>query len=293
MDAVVFVNGTIRPAADAVISVFDHGFLYGEGVYETMRTYERAPFLLDRHLARLRRSAALMRLPLPFSDGEIGGDIERTMAERPDWGECYIRVLVTRGVGDLSYDPSVTPTPSVVIIVKPLVLPPERSFSDGVAVAVVDVRRNHPQALNPLMKSNNLLNNALAAQDAYARGADEALMLNHAGELAEGSQTNVFVVKDGGVWTPPLSAGLLPGITREFVLELAAEAGYPGGERTLTPEDVARADELFLTGTTREITPVARVDGTPVASGRPGRITLALLERFRARVRELAPEPRV
>lgn len=289
MDAVVFVNGTIRPAAEAVISVFDHGFLYGEGVYETLRTYERTPFLLDRHMVRMRRSAALMRLSIPFSDDECARHIEKTMAERPDYGEVYIRVLVTRGVGDLSYHPSVTPTPSVVIIVKPLVLPPDRSFTDGIDVAIVGIRRNHPQALNPMIKSNNLLNNALAAQEAYGRGAEEALMLNQAGELAEGSQTNVFVVADGAVWTPPLSAGLLPGITREFVLELAAEAGYRCGERRLTPEDLAHADEVFITGTTREITPVVRIDGRPLRHGRPGPITGQLLARFRARVRELVP----
>lgn len=289
MDAVVFVNGTIRPAAEAVISVFDHGFLYGEGVYETMRTYDRVPFLLDRHLVRMRRSAALMRLPVPCTDADLGDFIRQTMAARPEYGEVYIRVLVTRGVGDLSYHVSATPTPTVVIIVKPLVPPLEQTFTEGIDVAVVGIRRNHPHALNPMIKSNNLLNNALAAQEAYGRGADEALMLNQAGELVEGAQTNVFVVANGAVWTPPLSAGLLPGITREFVLELAQQSGVPGGERRVTPDDLARAEEVFLTGTTREITPVVRIDGRPVANGRPGPLTMRLLERFRAAVRRGVP----
>jgi len=289
MDAVVFVNGTIRSAADATVSVFDHGFLYGEGVYETMRTYDRQPFLLDRHLKRMRRSAELMRLPIPFTDDGLAKDVARTVAERPDYAEAYIRVLVTRGVGDLSYHRSATPTPTVVIIVKPLVPPAERTFTEGVDVALVGIRRNHPQALNPMIKSNNLLNNALAAQEGYDRGAEEALMLNQAGELAEGAQTNVFIVKNGTVLTPPLSAGLLPGITREFVLELARDGGVPGGEQSITPADLMAADEAFLTGTTREITPIVRVDGRPLGIGRPGPVTTDLLARFRARVRRLTP----
>ena len=223
MNAVVYVNGTISRGEAASISVFDHGFLYGEGVYETLRTYERVPFLFDRHLARLRHSSSMMTLDVPWSDAELGTRVDETMQAHPELAgttEAYIRILVTRGVGDLSYHLSAAPTPSLVIIVKPLVLPLERTFSDGIALSLVGIRRNHPRALNPMIKSNNLLNNALAMQEAYTRGADEALMLNQAGELAECSQSNVFLVLDGAVVTPPLSAGLLPGITRAFVLDI-------------------------------------------------------------------------
>lgn len=281
MSAVVYVNGTIRPGDQATIPVFDHGFLYGEGIYETLRTYGGRPFLMDRHLARLRHSAALMALPVPFGDEDLAARVDQTMAAHPGLVEAYIRILVTRGVGDLSYALSAAPTPSLVIIVKPLVVYPEQMFTDGITLAVVDVRRNHPDALNPAIKSNNLLNNALAMQQAYERGADEALMLNHDGELVECSQSNVFLVTGGAVRTPPLAAGLLAGITRGLVLELAAQQGLPVHERRLTLEDLAAADEVFITGTTREVTPVRSIDGRRVSSGRPGPVTQQLLSAFR------------
>jgi branched-chain amino acid aminotransferase len=284
MAAVVHVNGRIVPEAEASISVFDHGFLYGEGIYETLRTYDRDPFLLDRHLSRLRHSAALIALDVPMSDEGLAGALADTMAAHPALDEAYIRILLTRGVGELSYSLAACPAPSLVIIVKPFVPPAERTFAEGIAIALVGVRRNHPDALNPLIKSNNLLNNALAMQEAYRQGADEALMLNQSGEIAEGSQSNVFVVRRGEALTPPLSAGLLPGITREFVLELMDAAGVPGGESVLTPEDLAAADEVFITGTTREITPVVSVDGRPVGDGRPGPVTGRLMAEFRTAV---------
>jgi branched-chain amino acid aminotransferase len=292
MSAVVYVNGRIADAATASIPVFDHGFLYGEGVYETLRTYSREPFLFDRHMRRLRRSADMMALPVPFSNGELLARVRETMAaEAGDDGEKYIRILVTRGVGELSYKLDACPAPSLVIIVKPLDAPSERTFRDGVKVALVGVRRNHPQALNPMIKSNNLLNLALAMQEAYRRGAEEALMQNQAGELVECSQANFFLVRNGDVLTPPLSAGLLPGITREFVLELAADAGLCASETRLTPEDLVSAQEAFLTGTTREVTPIVAVDDRPIGTGRPGPITQKLLALFRQRVAALAPAP--
>ena len=289
LDATVSVNGHITDAAHASISVFDHGFLYGEGIYETLRTYHGVPFLYDRHLRRLRQSAALMALPVPFEDAALLADIRKTIAAHAGGlQEAYIRVLLTRGVGELSYNLAATPAPSVVIIVKPYVPPPDRTFTDGIRLSLVSVRRNHPQALNPMIKSNNLLNNALAMQEALKRGADEALMRNQAGELVECSQSNVFLVKDDAVVTPPLSGGLLPGITREFVLELADELGVPAREERLTPDDLRTAPEAFITGTTREVTPVVRVDDLTIGSGRPGPITMRLLAKFRARAEELS-----
>jgi branched-chain amino acid aminotransferase len=285
MNAVISVNGRITDAASAVVPVFDHGFLYGEGVYETLRTYDREPFLFDRHMARLRRSSALMALDVPFADADLLSRVRETMAAHPSLDEAYIRILLTRGVGELTYNPAACPVPTLVIIVKPFPAPPARTFTDGIRVSLVSVRRNHPDALNPAIKSNNLLNNALAMQEALRGGADEALMQNQSGQLVECSQSNFFVVRGGRAMTPPLAAGLLPGITREYVLEVAAEIGVPAGDATLTPDDLATADEAFITGTTREVTPVVSVDGRPIGTGRPGPITLRLLEAFRARVR--------
>jgi branched-chain amino acid aminotransferase len=293
MGAVVWINGRLARGDEAVVSVFDHGFLYGEGVYETLRTYAGDPFLFARHVRRLRRSAEMMTLPVPFSDTELLGRVRETIeahdrpkAEGPrpkDDGEKYIRVVLTRGVGELSYRLDACPAPTLVVIVKALEAPPDESFSDGVTVALVDVRRNHPQALNPMIKSNNLLNVALAMQEAYRRGAEEALMRNHAGEIVECSQANFFLVRGGRAMTPPLSAGLLPGITREFVLELASDLGIPASESRLLPEDLASADEAFLTGTTREVTPIVRVDDRPIGAGRPGPITKRLQAAYRER----------
>jgi len=290
MNAVVFVNGTITDADRASVAVFDHGFLFGEGIYETLRTYAREPFLFDRHLRRLRHSASLLALDVPWSDADLLADVRKTMAAQPGLTgpsgveEAYIRILVTRGVGDLSYNPAACPQPSLVIIVKPFPGQPERTFSQGIKIALVSVRRNHPQALNPEIKSNNLINNALAMQEAIRRGAEEALMLNQAGELAECAQSNVFLVRGGAVRTPPLTAGLLPGVTREYVLELAASLGLDAREARLTPDDLQAADEVFITGTTREVTPVVAVDNHRVGEGTPGPITTKLLSEFRARV---------
>jgi branched-chain amino acid aminotransferase len=289
LTATVSVNGHISDAASASIPVFDHGFLYGEGVYETLRTYHGVPFLYDRHARRLRQSAALMSLPVPFEDAELLAGIRRTMAAHPGGlGESYIRVLLTRGVGELSYNPAACPTPTVVIIVKPFQPPAEKTFTDGIRLSLVSVRRNHPQALNPMIKSNNLLNNALAMQEAIRSDAEEALMRNQHGDLVECSQSNFFVVRDGAVRTPPLAAGLLPGITREFVLELADELGVPAREERLTPDDLRTADEAFITGTTREVTPVVRVDDLTIARGVPGAISRRLLTVYRARAEQMS-----
>ena len=167
----VYVNGTIKPASEAVVPVYDHGFLYGEGVYETLRTYNRVPFLFDRHQARLRASARRIQLDVPFSDEQLAGWIDDTIAQAGEMREAYIRILFTRGVGELNYDPRSTPTPTTVIIVKPLEEPPARVFNDGIRISLVDMLRNHPKSVNPIIKSNNLLNNALAMQAAYRAGA--------------------------------------------------------------------------------------------------------------------------
>ena len=286
MAATVSVNGRITDAREAVISVFDHGFLYGEGVYETMRTYAGRAFLFDRHMRRLRRSAQLITLPLPFSDDDLAAQIRQTMAAASLGGsEAYIRVLVTRGIGELTYDPKATPTPSVVIIVKPHVDLPADVYEQGVRVVIVDVVRNHPGSVNPLIKSNNLMNSALAMQEALQRGGFEGVMRNYRGELTECTTANLFIVRDGGALTPPLDAGLLPGITREFLFEVGQETGIAVREQTLRDADLFGADEAFLTSTTREIVPITRVDDRVIGSGAAGPVTRALLSAFRARTR--------
>lgn len=297
MAAIVNVNGRISDQEHAVISVFDHGFLYGEGVYETLRTYNGQPFLFDRHMRRLRRSAAMLTLPVPIDDAEIEARFHETMRVAGLVGgvgrEAYIRLMVTRGAGDLSYDPAVCPTASVVVIVKPQVDPAPDVFDRGVRVALVSTVRNHPGSVNPLIKSNNLLNNALAAQEAVRLGGFEGVMRNYRGELAECTTSNLFVVKGGAALTPPLDAGLLPGITREFLFEIGAERNIPVREAILRDDDLLGADEAFLTSTTREIVPIVRVDETRVGTGVPGAITLALLQAFRERAQRLTQSQNV
>lgn len=290
MQASVSVNGQIADAASATISIFDHGFLYGEGVYETLRTYGRVPFLFEAHMARLRRSAALMALDVPYGDRALRDEVERTMTAGVPDGEAYLRVLLTRGIGDLSYDPASCPTPSLVIIAKPLPERPAQADTEGVRIALVDTRRNHPHALNPLIKSNNLLNNALAMQEALRRGCDEALMCNQAGELAECAQSNFFVVRDGTLLTPPLTAGLLAGITRAHVMDLARALAIPCAEARLLPADLASASEACLTSTTRELTPVVAIDDTLIGDGRPGPIVARLLAEYRRHAASGAPD---
>src|SRR5438046_9862138 len=213
MAATVNVNGRVFDQEHAVVSVFDHGFLYGEGVYETLRTYNGQPFLFDRHMRRLRNSAAMLALSVPLSDEQIDGRCRGTTSAaglgRDAGAEAYIRILVTRGVGDLSYDPADCPTPTVIVIAKPHVAPPREAYEHGVTVALVPIIRNHPGTVNPLIKSNNLLNNALAMQDASRRGGFEGVMRNYRGEIAEGTTSNIFIVQDGTVFTRSLEAGIV------------------------------------------------------------------------------------
>jgi branched-chain amino acid aminotransferase len=280
MAVTVNVNGRVVDQEHAVVSVFDHGFLYGEGVYETIRTFNGRPFLFERHMQRLRNSSGMLALAVPLSDGELLDRCRETMQAAGLGGgassEAYIRVLVTRGVGDLSYDPKACPVPTVIVIVKPQIDPPDEVYEWGVMIAIVPIVRNHPGSVNPLIKSNNLLNNALAMQEAVRRGAFEGVMRNYRGELAECTQSNLFVVKDSVALTPPLDAGLLPGITRGFLFDIAPEAGVSIREAVLRDDDLLNADEVFLTNTTRGVLPVTRVDERTIGNGKPGPITRAL-----------------
>jgi branched-chain amino acid aminotransferase len=291
MASTVNVNGRVSDQAHAVISVFDHGFLYGEGVYETLRTYNGQPFLFDRHMRRLRKSAGMIALAVPLTDAEIAARFRETMraaglGDAPE-REAYIRLLVTRGIGELTYDPAATPAPSIVVIVKPNAHPARDVFERGVRVSLVSVVRNHPSTVNPLIKSNSLLNNALAMQEALRRGGFEGVMRNYKGELAECTQSNLFIVKDGAALTPPLDAGLLPGITRGFLFEVGAEIGVDVREAVLRDDDLFGADEAFLTSTTREAVPIVQVDDKKIGSGMPGPVTKALLEGYRRKAEAL------
>jgi len=296
MSAVVYVNGRICSEQDATISVFDHGFLYGEGVYEVVRTYGGALFLVERHFTRLRASASMITLDVGMSDGALEDVVMNTIAAYRAGGgeaagsrEVLARILLTRGIGEMSYDPSKSPRPSLVVIVKALEPPPASVYERGVAVALVSVVRNHPASVDPRIKSNNLLNNVLAMQDALRRGPYfEAIMRNYRGELSECSQSNLFLVKDGVVRTPALDAGLLAGITREFVEEVAVQAGIPTADSVLRDDDLFGADEAFLTSTSKEIVPIVRVDDRVIGSGRPGPVTIRLLDAYRRNARAVA-----
>lgn len=287
MRGAVYVNGKIAPADQAVVPVYDHGFVYGEGVYETLRTYNRVPFLYDRHMRRLRQSADRLLLDVPFDDATLLTWIDQTVAAAGELDEGYIRILLTRGVGDLNYDPKSTPTPTTVIIVKPLDPIPARVFEQGIRISLVDMLRNHPKSVNPVIKSNNLLNNALAMQAAYRAGAEEGLMCNYRGELTECSQANFFMVRGGAALTPVSAAGLLEGVTRAFIFEIGRELGIDVREEVLLPADLESADEMFITSTTRELSPVTNLDGRAVGSGQVGPVTKRLLETYQKRAQEL------
>jgi branched-chain amino acid aminotransferase len=287
MRGAVYVNGTIAAADQAVIPVYDHGFVYGEGVYETLRTYNKVPFLYDRHMRRLRQSAQYLDLAVPFDDRALLGWIHDTMDAAGELREAYIRILLTRGVGELTYDIKATPTPSLVIIVKPNDDAPARIFSDGIKISLVGILRNHPQSVNPIIKSNNLLNNALAMQAAYTQGGEEALMCNYRGELSECSQSNFFMVRGGIALTPKSAAGLLEGLTRAFIFEIGRDVGVEVRDETLYPTDLESADEAFVTSTTREMSPVTRIDDRVIGSGKPGPVTMKLLEGYRRKAQEL------
>jgi branched-chain amino acid aminotransferase len=283
MGAYASINGRILPAEEARVSVFDNGFTFGDSVYETLRTYGGRPFALDRHLRRLRASAGRLGVDLRATDLDLAESLDDVLAASGN-AESYVRFIVTRGVGDISYHFERIKGPTLVIVVKPFETPADEVYSEGIPVALVSVRRNHKSALDPAIKSCNLLNNLLAVREAQAHGAVEALMLNAEGDLAEGASSNVFLVREGVVLTPPLSAGILAGITREVILELLPALEIEGREVHLGVEALREADEAFITSSLREAAPIRTVDGRPVGDGRPGPVTRRILRAFRESV---------
>jgi branched-chain amino acid aminotransferase len=275
----IYINGKFFDKADAKISVYDHCLLYGDGVFEGIRIYEGKVFRLKEHVERLYESAKAIRLEIPISREEMVEAILLTVKTNQKHNG-YIRPVVTRGAGSLGIDPRKTTDPQVIIIVDDISLYPQEMYEQGMEIATASTIRNHPGALNPRIKSCNYLNNIMAKMEAAQAGCQEALMLNHLGEIAECSADNVFLVKRGVLKTPTCDAGALEGVTRAVILELAKSAGIATLETTLTRHDLYTADECFLTGTGAEVIPVTKCDSRVIGTGKPGPITRQLRERF-------------
>ena len=280
----VYLNGELIPREAARISVFDHGLLYGDGVFEGIRAYGGKVFKLAEHVARLYDSARAIRLEIPLEPARMSAAVEETLRAN-DLTDAYVRVVVTRGVGTLGLDPDKCSHPQVIIIADSIVLYPEELYRRGLDIVTVSTIRNHPAALNPRIKSLNYLNNILAKIEGKNAGVLEALMLNAQGLVAECTGDNIFIVTRGGLRTPPVTAGILEGITRNTVIDLACEAGYAVREEDLTLYDLYTAEECFLTGTAAEVIAVVKVDGRTIGAGEPGPVTRDLLGRFRALTR--------
>ena len=281
----VFIDGKFCNERDAKVSVFDHGLLYGDGIFEGIRFYNGRVFRLEEHLERLWDSARSICLEIPMSQRAMTEALLETIRKN-DLRDGYIRLIVTRGVGNLGLNPEQCKTPSVIIITAQIALYSEEMYKRGLTVVTVATRRTNPSALNPAVKSLNYLNNIMARIEANQASADEALMLNDEGNIAECTADNVFIVKNGQVFTPPITAGALRGITRSVAFEIAAETGLKVIEADITRHDVFVADEAFLTGTAAEIVPLVKADGRPIGTGKPGPITTRMIARFREMTRE-------
>jgi len=280
---VVYLNGHFVAKEKALVSVFDHGFLYGDGIYETMRAYGGKLFLLKKHLARLKRSADAISLKLPLSLERISEALLESLNVNK-LRDAYVRLHISRGPGEIGLDPALCPAPTMVITAKPFHDYPATYFACGVAVAIVKTRRNHPLALPPSIKGTNFLNNILARIEADKARAFEGIMLNWQGYVAEGTISNIFMVKKGVLYTPHTNTGILEGVTRDLVLRLAARKKIIVNERLLRPSNFHAADECFITNTTMEIMPVIKIDEKIIGTGRPGPVTAVLLQAYKKEV---------
>jgi branched-chain amino acid aminotransferase len=276
----VYLNGEFVPKEEAKISVFDHGLLYGDGVFEGIRSYSGRVFKLDEHLKRLYDSAKVIMLKIPLEMDEMREVVLETL-RRNNLRDAYIRLVVTRGVGDLGLDPDKCPEPTVFCIADKIVLYPEKYYKEGLRIVTVPTRRNYVEAINPRIKSLNYLNNILAKIEGKIANAPEAIMLNSEGYVVECTGDNVFIVKKGVLKTPPVYIGALEGITRNCVMDLAREMGMEVKEELFTRYELYTSDECFLTGTAAEVIPVVEVDKRPIGEGKPGPITLKLIDAFR------------
>ena len=285
MSLKIYIGGKLYDKADAKISVYDHGLLYGDGVFEGIRAYSGRVFRLKEHVDRLYESAQSIHLKIPMARDEMARAVVDTLAVNA-LTDAYIRVVVTRGSGSLGLDPRKTTDPQIIIITDAISLYPAELYEHGLKIVTAGTMRNHPSALNPRIKSLNYLNNIMAKVEGTNAGCLEALMLNHKGEVAECTGDNIFIVRRGALHTPSIDAGILEGITRDAVIGLAREVGIEVQERTMDRHDVYTADECFLTGTAAEVIPVVECDGRLIGPGTPGPITKDLLQRFHILVRE-------
>lgn len=275
----VYIDGKFFDKADARISVFDHGLLYGDGIFEGIRFYDGKVFRLEEHMRRLGDSARALHLELPMPLAEITEAVVETIRAN-GLRDGYVRLVVTRGEGDLGLSPKLCPKASVIIIADAIKLYSAEKYEKGLSVVTCATRRMPHGALSPMVKSLNYLNNVLAKLEALNAGAGEGLMLNEQGYVAECTGDNVFILRDGEMKTPPISAGALAGVTRAIAIELAGELGVPVSEPLLTRYDIYTADEAFLTGTAAEIIPMVALDHRPIGDGRPGPVTKQLITRF-------------
>jgi len=282
-DRLIYLDGAFVPAAEAVVSVFDHGYLYGDGVFEGIRAYNGRVFKNKEHVDRLYDSAKVIMLNIPISPAEMEQVVLETVRINNLW-DAYIRLVVSRGVGDLGLDPRKCPAATIVCIADSITLFPAEMYEKGLRIITAATRRNVTEALNPRIKGLNYLNNVLAKLEANQAGCMEALMLTQDGYVSEGTGDNFFIVKDGVVITPAAHHGILSGITRQFILDLAQELGYGTCEGTLTRYDIWTADEAFLTGTAAEVIPVVELDSRAIGDGAVGPITKRLIAGFRAAV---------
>jgi branched-chain amino acid aminotransferase len=280
----IWLDGKFVDKADARISVYDHGLLYGDGIFEGMRVYNGKLFEAETHFRRLYESARAIRLTIPFLPEHLRAATEETFKVNK-FTDCYIRLAVTRGIGALGISPAKCETPSVFIIADTIELYPRELYEKGMSVIIASVIRNHPNALSPRIKSLNYLNNILAKIEAIDAGVPEAVMMNHEGNVAECTADNLFIVKNGVVYTPTTYDGILEGVTRKVLIELCRKHDIPIVEKTLQRHDLYVADEFFLTGSGAEVIPVTKIDGRPVGNGTPGPISKRLIEAFHAYVR--------
>lgn len=279
----IYIDGKWYPKDEAKVSVFDHGLLYGDGVFEGMRSYGGKVFRMQEHLDRLYDSARAIHLTIPMPPDELAAAVYKTL-ELNQLTDGYVRLVVTRGVGDLGLNPYLCPKASIIIIADKINLYPAKLYDEGMEIVTASTVRNHPASINPRIKSLNYLGSILAKIEGLKAGCNEALMLNINGEVAECTADNIFLIKQGRIATPHVNAGILDGITRRAVIELAQQAGIPVAETTLTRHDVYVADECFLTGSAAEVIPVIKVDSRPIGNGQVGPITKQLIAAFKALV---------
>ena len=291
----VFLHDRFIRKEQALVSVFDHGFLYGDGVYETIRSYGARIFMLDQHLSRLYRSAESIGLDIPIPHNDWPALLHEAMTRNNvghERADAYLRITISRGEGEIGLDPALCKRPTVVIMTKELAPPPEDQYRTGVALTIARTKRNLPEALSPHIKATNFLNNILAKREAIAAGTFDSILLNWRDELTECTVSNLFFVKGKMLYTPALECGILDGITRSVVLLLAAEAGLGFQEGRYTVPDLAHASECFLTNTSMEIMPVTRIDGAPVGDGAPGPYTRRLRTLFAQNRERFLESPR-